>query len=201
MMSELTRSSIWTHPSGSKVIFTFLAPCRRIQESFLDITVRSSSPGFKDIICSSVFPDLAGLSSPSSTFSSPAPSPSPKRPLLPQSARTSSWCEDPALPIPRRWCEDPLSPSPRRPALPHSARANTSDGPPSPSPRRPALPHSARAKAWCDVPPSPSARRQHGPHSARANAWCDVPRLDRPSSASHSARSSCKKPRRQPAAA
>mmetsp|Transcript_73143 Transcript_73143/g.174300 ORF Transcript_73143/g.174300 Transcript_73143/m.174300 type:complete len:233 (-) Transcript_73143:44-742(-) len=44
-----------THPSPSISMPAFLAPCLRIQETFLEITVRSSSVGFRAIIASMAF--------------------------------------------------------------------------------------------------------------------------------------------------
>mmetsp|Transcript_92513 Transcript_92513/g.160728 ORF Transcript_92513/g.160728 Transcript_92513/m.160728 type:complete len:204 (-) Transcript_92513:234-845(-) len=53
-ISKASMSFTRTQPSSSISAPTFLAPCRKIQDIFLDIAVRSSSLGFSDIICSKV---------------------------------------------------------------------------------------------------------------------------------------------------
>mmetsp|Transcript_126458 Transcript_126458/g.281941 ORF Transcript_126458/g.281941 Transcript_126458/m.281941 type:complete len:236 (+) Transcript_126458:1301-2008(+) len=77
--SVARRCAMFTQPSASISTPTFFAPCLKIHEIFFETSVRSSSPGFNDIICSSVFPDLTGFSdsasptSPSAATALPAP--------------------------------------------------------------------------------------------------------------------------------
>mmetsp|Transcript_38897 Transcript_38897/g.91600 ORF Transcript_38897/g.91600 Transcript_38897/m.91600 type:complete len:217 (-) Transcript_38897:40-690(-) len=62
-MSVPNRTSSLTQPSASISTLAFLAPWRKIQDTFLERRVCSSSSGLSDIICSKVFNGRARCSS------------------------------------------------------------------------------------------------------------------------------------------
>mmetsp|Transcript_125331 Transcript_125331/g.279983 ORF Transcript_125331/g.279983 Transcript_125331/m.279983 type:complete len:201 (-) Transcript_125331:112-714(-) len=106
--SVARRCAMFTQPSASISTPTFFAPCLKIHEIFFETSVRSSSPGFNDIICSSVFPDLTGFSgsaSPASPAAPAAPSASQASPTAPAPLASPASTATPALPA------SPVSPA------------------------------------------------------------------------------------------